>query len=71
MVGTLPSIALCEKASPDLFSKDSQGNIDWGKTLARVPEPAFWDDVAKVAGVKVRLTPSLERQRSSLESPDV
>lgn len=55
MVSTLPSIALCEKASPALFSKDSQGNIDWGKTLSRVPESAFWDDVAKVAGVKVRL----------------
>lgn len=42
----------CEKKT-EILSKDSNGNIDWGKTMARIPETAFWDDVARAAGENV------------------
>ena len=42
---------------PEIFSKDSQGNIDWGKTVSRIPQGAFWDDVARSTGSSVRYTP--------------
>lgn len=59
MMPLVPStaVAFCEggdKKQPEFFVKDSSGNIDWGKSVSRIPEASFWDDVAQVAGQNVR-----------------
>lgn len=47
------AVALCEGGTggkPSIVVKDDEGNINWNKTLSRIPESAFWDDVGKVTG---------------------
>lgn len=51
-LSSFTSKTLCEKKT-EVFTKDAAGNINWSKTIARIPEPAFWDDVAKAAGENV------------------
>ena len=51
---TSTRVTLCERKT-EILSKDSNGNIDWSKTIARIPQPDFWDDIAKATGENVRL----------------
>lgn len=48
------TVALCEDKKHEILQKDSQGNINWGKTVSRIPQGEFWDDVARAAGSNVR-----------------
>ena len=43
-------VAACDSPKPTIVVKDDAGNINWNKTLSRIPEAAFWDDLAKVTG---------------------
>jgi hypothetical protein len=59
---------LCEKKT-NIFTKDSNGNIDWSKTIARIPESDFWDDVAKATGENVCVTcRKREKHRSQIHT---
>eukprot|EP00977_Amphora_coffeiformis_P016717 scaffold5238_cov177-Amphora_coffeaeformis.AAC.12 len=48
-------VAFCDSPKPSIVVKDDAGNINWNKTLSRIPEAAFWDDVGKVAGEGVSI----------------
>lgn len=46
--------------------KDSDGNIDWMKSLTKVGNTSFWHEIATVAGSKVRESEILQISSSHL-----
>jgi hypothetical protein len=54
VVSSNATFALCEAKDKGLLKKDKDGNTDWSRSITQVTEADFWDEVAKVAGEKVR-----------------
>jgi hypothetical protein len=63
VVSSNATVALCEAQDKGFLKKDKDGNTDWSKSISQVTEADFWDELAKVAGEKVRAIECAQRTR--------
>ena len=69
--GTSPALCEDKKGILDaILPKNKNGEVEWGKVTSQVTDGAYWDDIMKAVGDKVRL-PQLRRKLLSSSFPMV